>query len=96
MKNFFILCSIISIFLSVSLINNCDKDMFCCEEQHTSSSSQCSTCSYHVEKVYDTHTLISKLVLIPSFLNNIFFSPINKDIIKVIITFDRPPAMALS
>ena len=94
MNKFFILCSIISIFLSLSLINNCDKDMLCCEEQHTSSS-QCSTCTSHVETVCDA-ALITKLVLIPNFLNNIFFSTINNDVIKVVITFDRPPTMILS
>ena len=95
MKKFLILFSIISIFLSLSLINNCDKGMFCCEDQH-SSASQCSTCSFHVETVYDTHSLLTKISLIPTFLGQIFFSPINNDSIKVVITFDRPPTLSLS
>ncbi len=95
MKKLFVLCSIISIFISLSLINNCDKRMFCCEDQHTSSS-QCSTCTNHVEVVYDTQILSTELDFIPTYLGEIFFSPINSDIIKVIITFDRPPSMTLS
>ena len=94
MKNFLIFCSIISIFLSLSLINNCDKGIFCCEEQHASAS-QCSACTYHVEKVYDS-ALKTQLVLVPIFLKNIFFLPINNDAIKVVIPFDRPPTMILS
>ena len=95
MKKFFILCSIISIFLSFSLINNCEKGMFCCEEQHTTAS-QCSTCSFHAETVYDFKSLLTNLVLIPNFLGEIFFSTINKESIKVVITFDRPPSHTLS
>lgn len=95
MKKFFIICSIISIFFSLSLINNCDKGMFCCEEQHASAS-QCSTCSPHLETIYDIKSLLTNIVLIPTFLGEIFFSPINIDSIKVVVTFDRPPALELS
>jgi hypothetical protein len=69
--------------------------MFCCEEQHASAS-QCTTCAPHSETVYDTKSLLTKLVLIPSLLGEIFFSPINNDSIKVVVTFDRPPVITVS
>jgi len=69
--------------------------MFCCEEQHASAS-QCTTCSPHAETAYDTKSLLTNLVLIPTFLGEIFFSPIHTNSIKVIVTFDRPPAYTLS
>ena len=91
MKKFLIVCSILSVILSVSLLFSCDKGMFCCEEQHAASS-QCSTCSPQAETIYDTKSLLTKLVFIPTFLGQIFFKPINITSIKVIVTFDRPPA----
>lgn len=91
MKKLLLLCSILSIVLSVSLLFSCDKGIFCCEEQH-STSAQCSTCSPHAETIYDTKSLITNFTLVPSLIGEIFFSPINITSVNVIVTFDRPPA----
>ena len=91
MKKLLVLCSLLSIFLSVSLLFSCDKGMFCCEEQH-SAASQCTTCSPHMDSVYDTKTIPTLLVFTPVLLGQIFFRVINIEDKSVIVTFDRPPA----
>lgn len=92
MKKFLILFSILSIVLSVSLQFSCDQGYFCCEEQHASST-HCSTCSPQSESIYDVKSLLTNFVLIPTFLGEIFFRPINITSINVVVTFDRPPAL---
>lgn len=92
MKKLLVIFSILSIVLSVSLLFSCDKGMFCCEEQH-STSTQCSTCSPQAESIYDTKSLLTQFNFIPTFLGEIFFKPINIRSINVVVTFDRPPAL---
>lgn len=91
MKKFFILCSILSIFLSVSLLFSCEQRMFCCEEQH-SQSAQYSTCSPHIESVYDIKTTIASFDFRPTLIGQIFFGPINIEGKNIILRLDRPPA----
>lgn len=95
MKKIFILCSILSIFLSITLIKNCNEDIYCCEDQHTSTS-HCLTCSSITESTYDPKSFLTNLILIPTLMGEIFFSIINTDTIKVITTLDRPPSLILS
>jgi hypothetical protein len=91
MKKFLILCSILSIVLTVSLQFTRDQGSFYCEEQHDSST-QCATCSAQPETLYDTPALLTNFVFIPTFLGEIFFKPISVTSINVVVTFDRPPA----
>lgn len=95
MKKIFILCSILSMFLSLSLIKKCDKNIFFCETQH-SSTSECMTCSLHTEITCEAEASFTNLNFIPTQLKNTFFPLINLDTIQVIVTFDRPPSLILS
>lgn len=93
MKKLLIICSIMSIILSISLLYSSDEGMYYCEEPHDSSA-QCATCfAPHLEPIYDPSTHIAHIVLIPTFLGEIFFKPININTINVVVTFDRPPAL---
>lgn len=92
MKKVFILCSILSIFLSVSQLLSCDTGYTCCQEQH-SSASQCATCTTHVESTYDTNVTVTNLVFNPKLVGQIFFGHIHKDSINIIYKPDRPPAL---
>lgn len=93
MKKLLIIFSIMSIILSMSLLYSSDKGMYYCEGPHDSSS-PCATCfSPHLESIYDPSSVITNIILIPTFLGEIFFKPINISTINVVVTFDRPPAL---
>jgi hypothetical protein len=91
MKKLLVILSLISIFLSVVTLFDCERGSFCCKGQHASSS-QCSTCSPHAETFYNAHTFLKLPILSPTFLGNIFFGPINIESKNIIVGFDRPPA----
>lgn len=95
MKKFFIITSILSILLSVLMLSNCSEGYFCCEEQHQASS-QCSTCSPHMDTAFSNKIESLPIVFIPSFLGEIYFEFINTDAVKFIFTPDRPPAKYIS
>lgn len=95
MKKFFIITSILSILLSVLMLSNCSEGYFCCEEQHQASS-QCSTCTPHMESTFSNKLETLTIVFIPSLLGEIYFDFINTDSAKFIFTLDRPPAKLIS
>lgn len=95
MKKNFIITSILSILLSVLMLSNCSEGYFCCEEQHQASS-QCSTCTPHMETVFSNKLETFKIVFTPSLVGIIYFDFIKTKAAKFIFTLDRPPANLLS
>ena len=91
MKKLFILTTIFSIVLSLAMFNNCAEGYFCCEEKHQTST-QCTSCSPHMESTFSNKFEAIELVFIPSFLGEIYFDFIHTDAVNFIFTLDRPPA----
>nr|BDT29866.1 hypothetical protein BHI3_33320 [Bacteriovorax sp. HI3] len=92
MKKLFVLASILSIFISISLSFSCERGYFCCEERH-SSSSQCSVCGTSPESAYDIKTIPHHLFLRPVFIGQIFFQVIHIEEMNYIPPVDRPPTI---
>ena len=92
MKKILSIFAILTIVLSVSFLFSCDSGSFCCENQD-SNSSDCSTCSPHLESSFDTRIIHPEFILTPKVVGQIFFGVININQINVIFTLDRPPAV---
>jgi hypothetical protein len=95
MKKIAAVCAVITIFLSVVFLFDCNKTSYCCEDQHNSST-QCSTCSTHADAVYINLPFSELKVFSPHFLKNIFFQDTNIKTITFISIQDRPPTIIIS
>ncbi|MBC7429810.1 MAG: hypothetical protein H7336_14445 [Bacteriovorax sp.] len=92
MRKLLSLFAIFTIVMSVTFLFSCDSGSFCCVDDH-SSASQCSTCTPHMESNYTSGNLHPLFKFIPKIVGQIFFDHINTDIIHIVYSPDRPPAL---